>query len=72
MGLDHGLTGCTATCSFRTRNGRQQVGRLARHVPMKFNRLVLFEPWLWHAAGPGFGDSVSNGRLIYLMSYNRA
>ena len=44
---------------------------LARHVPMKFNRLVLFEPWLWHAAGPGFGDSVSNGRLIYLMSYKR-
>jgi hypothetical protein len=42
---------------------------LARHVPMKFNRLVLFQPWLWHAAGPGFGDDVTNARLIYLMSY---
>jgi hypothetical protein len=42
---------------------------LVRHVPMKFNRLVLFQPWLWHAAGPGFGDSVVNGRLIYLLSY---
>jgi hypothetical protein len=43
---------------------------LVRHVPMKFNRLVLFQPWLWHAAGPGFGDSVANARVIYLMSYN--
>ena len=24
--------------------------------PMKFNRLVLLRPWLWHTAGPGFGD----------------
>jgi hypothetical protein len=40
-----------------------------RQVPMKFNRLVLFQPWRWHAAGPGFGDTVANGRLIYLMSY---
>jgi hypothetical protein len=44
---------------------------LARHVPMKFNRLVLFQPWLWHAAGPGFGDNAANGRLIYLMSYTQ-
>jgi hypothetical protein len=41
-----------------------------RHVPMKFNRLVLFRPWLWHNAGAGFGDSAENGRLIYLLSYN--
>jgi hypothetical protein len=43
---------------------------LTRHVEMKFNRLVLFRPWLWHLADDGFGDSVANGRLIYLMSYN--
>jgi hypothetical protein len=43
---------------------------LTRHVAMKFNRLVLFRPWLWHMADAGFGDSVANGRLIYLLSYN--
>lgn len=41
-------------------------------VPMKFNRLILFRPWFWHGAGPGFGDSVENGRLIYLLFFRRA
>jgi len=45
---------------------------LVRHVPMKFNRLVLFRPWLWHNAGVGFGDRPANGRLIYLLSYDAA
>lgn len=29
-------------------------------VPMRFNRLILLRPWLWHTAGPGFGDSLEN------------
>ena len=33
-------------------------------LPMRFNRLVLFRPWLWHAAASGFGDCNENGRLI--------
>lgn len=40
-------------------------------VPMKFNRLVLLRPWLWHTAGPGFGDCPENGRLVYLMFFQR-
>ena len=38
-------------------------------VPMRFNRLVLLRPWLWHTAGRGFGDSLENGRLVYLMFF---
>jgi hypothetical protein len=41
-------------------------------VPMRFNRLVLLRPWLWHTAGPGFGDSLENGRLVYLMFFAAA
>ena len=37
---------------------------LAMTVPMRFNRLVLLQPQYWHTSGPGFGDSVENGRLI--------
>ena len=38
-------------------------------IPMRFNRLVLLRPWLWHSPGSGFGDDRNNGRLIYLMFY---
>jgi len=41
-------------------------------VPMRFNRLLLLRPWLWHTAGPGFGDSLHNGRLVYLMFFAAA
>ena len=41
-------------------------------IPMQFNRLVLLRPWFWHTAGPGFGDRIENGRLVYLMFFTRA
>ena len=41
-------------------------------VPMRFNRLVLFSPWLFHNAAPGFGTDTATGRLVYLMFFNRA
>jgi hypothetical protein len=44
---------------------------LAVSVPARFNRLVLIQPHYWHTAGPGFGDSVVNGRLVYLMFFKR-
>ena len=40
-------------------------------VPMRFNRLLLLRPWLFHTAGPGFGDRPDNGRLVYLMFFNQ-
>lgn len=39
-------------------------------VPMKFNRLVLFRPWLYHDAGESFGNNKNNGRLIYPMFFH--
>jgi hypothetical protein len=39
-------------------------------APMRFNRLVMLRPWLWHTAGPAFGDSLENGRLVYLMFFD--
>lgn len=38
-------------------------------IPMRFNRLVLLRPWMWHTAGPSFGNSLENGRLVYLMFF---
>lgn len=41
-------------------------------VPMRFNRLVLLRPWLWHTAGENFGNSMENGRLVFLMFFASA
>ena len=43
---------------------------LSLSVPLRFNRLVLVQPHYWHTAGPRFGDSVENGRLVYVMFFN--
>lgn len=45
---------------------------MTMRVPMRFNRLILLRPWLWHTAGENFGDSVENGRLVYLMFFASA
>lgn len=45
---------------------------LTTRVSMRFNRLVLLRPWLWHTAGEAFGDRLENGRLIYLMFFAAA
>lgn len=41
-------------------------------APMRFNRLILFSPWLFHNAAPGFGDSIDNGRLVQLLFFAAA
>ncbi|GGO92214.1 DUF6445 family protein [Stakelama pacifica] len=41
-------------------------------VPMRFNRLILFSPWLFHNAAPGFGDRPENARLVHLMFFAAA
>lgn len=45
---------------------------MTMRVPMRFNRLVMLRPWLWHTAGAGFGDRIENGRLVYLLFFGSA
>lgn len=48
---------------------KDDAWELVMNVPMRFNRLLLLRPWLFHTAGPGFGDAPENGRLVYLMFF---
>ena len=41
-------------------------------IPMRYNRLVMLRPWFFHTAGPGFGKSLEDGRLIYVMFFTLA
>lgn len=40
-------------------------------VPMRFNRLILFSPWLFHNSADGFGASADSGRLVHLQFFAR-
>jgi len=33
-------------------------------VPYKYNRLVLFRPWLFHSPGESFGDTLQSSRIV--------
>lgn len=33
-------------------------------IPYKYNRLVLFRPWMLHSPGPAFGDTLQNSRIV--------
>jgi hypothetical protein len=36
---------------------------------MRFNRLIVYRPWVWHSAGESFGSSLEDGRLIQLVAF---
>lgn len=41
-------------------------------APMRYNRLILFSPWMFHNSATGFGDRAENGRLVHLMFFAAA
>lgn len=51
---------------------RDEAWEPTLNVPMRYNRLLLLRPWQWHTAGPGFGTSLEDGRLVFLLFYARA
>lgn len=36
-------------------------------VPYKYNRLVLFRPWVFHAPGPAFGNTLDAARKVQTL-----
>lgn len=41
-------------------------------APMRFNRLILFSPWMFHNSAAGFGTGSDDGRFVYLMFFSQA
>lgn len=41
-------------------------------VPMRFNRLILFSPWMFHNSARAFGSGPIDGRLVHLMFFASA
>ncbi|WP_293840952.1 hypothetical protein [Sphingopyxis sp.] len=40
--------------------------------PMRCNRPNLFSPWMFHNSAAGFGTTLADGRLVYLMFFAAA
>ena len=36
-------------------------------VPYRYNRLVLFRPWMFHSPGPAFGKDLKSARIVQTM-----
>ena len=36
-------------------------------IPYRFNRLVLFRPWLFHSPGPAFGTDLWSSRIVQTL-----
>jgi hypothetical protein len=39
-------------------------------VPYKYNRLVMFRPWMFHSPGPAFGTDIESARLIQTFFFS--
>ena len=55
----------TITADGLTRSAWQKV----MEIPMRYNRLILLRPWFFHTAGPGFGKTLEEARLIHVMFF---
>jgi hypothetical protein len=42
------------------------------NISFKYNRLVMFNPSLWHSNGDLFGDVWDNARLVQLFFFHGA
>ncbi len=36
-------------------------------VPFKYNRLIIFRPWIFHSPGAAFGDSLKSSRIVQTL-----
>ena len=42
------------------------------NVSFKYNRLVMFRPWMWHSNGDWFGTTHEDARLVLLFFFHGA
>lgn len=72
----HGWPDFDAMKNFLDTEGLDEsLWTLTLDVPMRYNRLVLFRPWMFHSPGAFFGDCRENCRLIqtfFLSTANAA
>lgn len=55
---------------FETEGMDESLWQVELEVPIRFNRLVLFRPWMWHGIAGHFGDTIINSRLTQLIFLN--
>jgi len=64
----HGWSSFTDFRAFLAKDGLDEsLWEKTFSIPYKYNRLVLFRPWMLHSPGPSFGDSLENCRIVQTL-----
>jgi len=61
----HGLTDLQVF--LETEGNDASLWNQTLYVPPRFNRLILFRPWMFHSPGRSFGTNKQNCRLVQLF-----
>jgi hypothetical protein len=68
---DHGFGSVENLKNFLDKDGcDHSLWEKTFSVPYKYNRLVLFRPWMFHSPGPSFGANKEDSRIVQTLFMN--
>lgn len=71
-GEKHGISDHSSMLNFFETDGiDESKWEEILNIPFKYNRLVLFRPWLFHSGGIPFGQSDEDSRLVQLFFFHK-
>jgi len=72
-GAKYGIKSHADMVNFFNTEGKDQSKWIETdNISFKYNRLVMFNPALWHSNGDLFGNTYDNGRLVQLFFFHGA
>ena len=57
---------------FKTEGNDESKWICTDNIGFKYNRLIMFDPFLWHSNGDWFGTTYNNCRLVQLFFFHEA
>ena len=72
-GAEYGLLSNKDMYHFMNTEGKDESKWIQTdNIGFKYNRLVMFNPWMWHSPGDAFGTTSEDARLVQLFFFHGA
>jgi len=69
-GAEYGLLTDKDMYHFMNTEGKDESKWIeTANIGFKYNRLVMFNPWMWHSPGDSFGTTSEDARLVQLFFF---